>query len=335
MRHQRLFKAVVFCAVVAVSVQAWAQPGGGQGRRGIYGDWNVKSEFNGRTMQSILSFSRDQDGNQTGQWISFMGVSDLKDVQFEDGQLSFTRETRGRDGQTMTSAFKGKIEDGKLTGTVTGGRGDYDLTGERAPRMPRVAGIWDMTLKMQDREFPITLTIGTDKEGELTAKWASERGELNVTNVEYSRGTLTMAMKSDNPDRQWEATFEGQVTPEGLAGTVKSERGEITAAGTRRGNDLIGTWNLVATSDRGEREQRLVINPDLSALYGSMPVEDVKIEGDNISFKITMAFGDREFTMDFAGKVQDGKLNGELTTGNGSSKIAGTKVVRMFRRRNQ
>ncbi len=231
MKHQRLFKATVFCAVVAVSVQAWAQPGGGRRPRGIYGDWNVKSEFNGRTMESILSFSRDQDGNQTGQWISFWGVSDLKNVQFEDGQLSFTREMQGRDGQTMTSTFKGKIEDGKLTGTVTGGRGDYALTGQRAPRMPRVAGTWDLTLKMQDREFPITLTVGTDKDGELTAKWASERGELKVTSIEYSRGTLTLGLKSDNPDRQWEATFEGQLGPNGLTGTVKSERGEITAAG--------------------------------------------------------------------------------------------------------
>jgi hypothetical protein len=103
MRHQRLFKAVVFCTFLALSAQVWAQPAGG-GRGGLFGDWLVKSEFNGRTMESILSFSRDQDGNQTGQWISFMGVSDLKNLKFEDGQLSFTRETQGRDGQTMTAA---------------------------------------------------------------------------------------------------------------------------------------------------------------------------------------------------------------------------------------
>jgi len=29
----------------------------------LYGDWNVKTEFNGRQTESILSFSRDQDGN--------------------------------------------------------------------------------------------------------------------------------------------------------------------------------------------------------------------------------------------------------------------------------
>ncbi len=333
MRDQRLFKAVVVCAVVVVAAQAWAQPTG-QRRRGLYGDWVIKSEFNGRTMESILSFSRDQDGNQTGQWISFWGVSDLKNVQFEDGQVSFTREMRGRDGETMTSTFKGTIADSKLTGTVSGGRGDYTLEGQRAPRSPRVAGIWDMTLRMEDREFPVTLTIGTDEEGELTAKWASERGELNVTDIEYNRGTVTMNVKSDNPERQWEATFEGQLQQDGLTGTIKSERGEITAEGKRRGGEMIGTWNLELTGERGTRQQRLVIRPDLTALYGAMPVKDVKIEGDQVNFKITMSFGDRDFEMDFAGKVQDGKLNGELTTSMGSQKVTGTKVVRTFRRRN-
>ncbi len=333
MRDQRLFRAVVVCAVVVVSGQAWTQPTG-QGRRGIYGDWVVKSEFNGRTMESILAFSRDPDGNQTGQWISFWGISDLKDVQFEDGQISFTREMRGRDGQTMTSTFKGTIEDGKLTGTVSGGRGDYRLEGQRAPRNPRVAGIWDMTLKMEDREFPVTLTIGTDKEGELTAKWASERGEVNATNIEYNRGSVTMNVKSDHPERQWEATFEGRLGQDGLMGTIKSERGEITAEGKRRGSEMIGTWNLELTGERGTRPQRLVIHPDLTALYGAMPVQNVTMEGDKINFKITMSFGDRDFEMDFAGTVEDGKLNGELTTSMGSQQVSGTKVVRTFRRRN-
>lgn len=301
----------------------------------MFGDWLVKNEFNGRTMESILSFSRDQDGNQTGQWIGFGGVTDLKNVQIEDGQVSFTREMRGRDGETMTSTFKGKIEDGKLVGTVSGGRGDYTLEGQRAPRMPRAAGIWEMTLKMQDREIPVTLTITPDKEGELTATWKSERGEMKVSRIEVERNTLTMALKSDNPDRQWEATFEGQLQQDGLSGTIKSERGEIAAEGKRRGGDLIGTWNLVTTSERGERKQRLVISPDLTAMYGAMPVKNVTIEGDKVNFKMTMSFGDRDFEMDFAGKVQDGKLNGELTTANGSQKVTGTKVVRTFRQRNQ
>ncbi len=334
MRDRRLIQAVVFGAILVLSTQVWAQPAGG-GRGGLFGDWLVKSEFNGRTMESILSFSRDQDGNQTGQWIGFMGVSDLKDVKFEDGQLGFTRETQGRDGETMTSTFKGTVEDGKLTGTVSGGRGDYALEGQRAPRTPRAAGTWELTLKMQDREVPVTLTIGADKEGQLTAQWKSERGEMKVSRIELERNTLTMALKNEDPDRLWEATLEGQLQQDQLSGTLKSERGDVPVEGKRLGAALIGTWNLEATSERGTRKQRLVVNPDMSALYGATPVKKVTFEGDKVSFKIAMTFGDRDFEMDFQGKIQDGKLSGEMTTGMGSQKITGTKVVRTFRRRTQ
>lgn len=334
MRDQRLLKVVALGAVLVLSTQVWAQPAGG-GRGGLYGDWLVKSEFNGRTMETVLSFSRDQDGNQTGQWIGFMGVSDLKDLKFEDGQISFTREMQGRDGETMTSTFKGRIADGKLTGTVSGGRGDYALEGQRIPRTPRAVGTWEMTLKMQEREIPVTLTITADKEGQLAAQWKSQRGEMKVSGVQLERNTLTMALKSDNPDRPWEANFEGQLQQDGLSGALKSERGEIPVEGKRLGNALIGTWNLEATSERGTRKQRLVVHPDLSALYGTMPVKKVTLDGDKVSFKITMTFGDRDFEMDFAGKIQDGKLSGEMTTGMGSQKITGTKVVRTFRRRTQ
>jgi hypothetical protein len=333
MRDQRLFKAVVFFAIVALSVPALAQPAG-RGRGGLFGDWIVKSEFRGQTMESILSFSRDQDGNQIGQWIGFGGVTELKDVRIEDGQVRFTREMRGREGQTMTSTFAGTVEDGRLSGTVSSNRGEYALEGRRAPRAPRVAGTWEMTLRSEDREFPVTLEIKADNEGRLSATWRSERGEMRVNRVELERNTLTMALKSDNPDRPWEATFEGQLRQDGLAGTIRSERGEMAAQGTRRGTSLIGTWNLDATADWGTRRQRLVVYPDMTALYNATPVKNVTLDGDNVRFKIVMSFGDRDFEMDFRGKIQDGKLTGEMTTGMGSQTITGTRVVRPLRRRN-
>jgi hypothetical protein len=49
-------------------------------RRGIRGDWLVKTQLNERKRESILSFSRDADRNLTGQWISSWGVNDLRDV---------------------------------------------------------------------------------------------------------------------------------------------------------------------------------------------------------------------------------------------------------------
>ncbi|MCZ6794582.1 MAG: hypothetical protein O7J95_13315, partial [Planctomycetota bacterium] len=113
MKRQQTFWSILFCSMIAVvmlPVDARAQSRG----RGIYGDWLVKIDVDGRQFDSVLSFSRDRDRNWTGQWISFFGVSELKDLKLEDGQLSFKRDRRNRDGETRTSTFKGTIKDGKL-----------------------------------------------------------------------------------------------------------------------------------------------------------------------------------------------------------------------------
>jgi len=334
MKCHAFLKAALFASLtllVMFSGPASAQ----QSRRGgLSGDWIVKSEFNGRQMESVVSFSRDREGNVTGQWIGFMGINELKDVKSEEGQLSFTRISPGRDGQSSTSTFKGSIAEGKLSGTVSSERGEYPITGERAPRMPRAAGIWELKLKMNDREVPATLTLGVDKEGALTAQWKSERGEPAITDIQYDQGKLTFKAKSTSTDRPWEAAFEGTIERDTLSGVLKSERGETAVEGKRMGVALIGAWNLEVVSDRGTRAQRLTINPDMTGRYGATPIKKVNFQDGKVDFQIVLQFGDQPFEMNFSGKIEDSKLVGELTTSQGSQKITGTKVVRTFGRRN-
>jgi len=333
MKRTMLQTVMVIGLILALAMPSLAQPQGGARRgRGMFGDWLVKTEFNGRSMEWILSFGRDAEGNPTAQWIGFMGVSDLDNVKFEDGKLSFTQTRRNREGQEMTSTFKGTVTDGKLTGTMTSERGDFQLTGERAPRPRRGVGSYQMKLTMGEREFTPTLVITADEEGALKGQWKSEFGELDLSDLEYNRGVLSFTLKSTDPQRQWETKFEGTLRGNEISGKFTSDRGDLEASGTRIGAEAIGVWNLVATGERGERKQRLRINPDMSALYGSMAVKKVDVTDDGqVSFKITRTFGDRTFEMSFKGKIAESKLTGELTTPMGSQKIAGEKVVRRRR----
>lgn len=324
---------LVLTAFTAVSsAEEVAQPQR-RTRGGLYGDWNVKSDFNGRSMESILAFTRDKDGKQIGQWISFWGISELKELKFEDGKLSFERENRGRDGQTSTSKFTGTIKDGKLSGTFTSSRGDYELEGTRSPRTSRAVGQWAMTMTIEEKEHKSTLTIKADKEGVLSANWSGERGEHEMRDVKYERGKLTFKNTPSNEEHSFDMTFEGTIRGDALSGTLKSERGELTTEGKRIGAEVIGTWNLDVASEQQNRKQRLKVNPDMSGLYGSTPVKKVVVDGDKVSFKIVLKFGDREFEMSFAGKLEETKLIGELTTSRGTQKITGTKVIRSFGRR--
>jgi hypothetical protein len=318
--------------MATLSVQARAQQSSFRGR-GLYGDWLVKVDYDGRQFESILTFSRDREGNLTGNWISFMGVRELKDIKYEDGKISFSRESRNRDGETTTSNFKGMIEDGKITGTWSSSRGDNKLEGKRAPRIPRAVGSWEMKYKFGEREITSKLIVKADKEGNLTGQWESRRGESEVTDLQYERGKLTFKRISTYQDRKREMTFEGNVQGDTLTGTIKSERGEIEVAGKLIGGALIGTWNLEIESERGPRRQRLRVNPDMSGLYGAIAIKKVELDGEKVSFKIVLEFGDQTFEMNFAGKIEDSKLIGEMTTSRGSQKITGTKVIRTFRRR--
>lgn len=334
MKH-RAFSRIVLCGLLTGLVMLSAQASAQSRRGGLYGDWQIKYQAGERQRDAIISFSRDSEGNRTGHWISFMRFSELKDFKYEDGKLSFTRASRNREGQATTSKFTGEIQDGKLTGTLSSDRGEYKVEGKPSPRIPRAVGTWQMTLKREDREFNSTLAVKADKEGKLSAVWQSERGTLEIPDVQYERGSLSFKVERKTEERTWQASFEGTIERETdtLTGTLKSNRGEMGAVGKRAGTALIGTWILDSTSERGARKQRLIVNPDMSGLYGTIPVKNVALEGDKVTFKIVLEFGDRKFEMGFAGKLEGSKLVGEMTSDRGSSKITGTKIVRTFRRR--
>ncbi|MBN2595128.1 MAG: hypothetical protein JXA81_16615, partial [Sedimentisphaerales bacterium] len=290
MKSQTFHKVVLYCSlvlIVVLSAQVFAQPSSFRGR-GIYGDWQIKVEFGERQMESILSFSRDSEGNMTGQWIGFFGVNDLKDVKFEENKLSFVQVVRFGDNE-FTQNFTGTVEDGKITGVLSGDRGESKLEGQRSPRTSRAVGNWELKYKFGDREITTTLAIKANKEGELSAEWQSQRGESKITDLQYERGKLTFKRESKFQDRQMVSTFEGTTGRDNtLTGVIKSERGEVPVEGTLIGAPLIGTWNLDIESERGPRKQRLVVNPDMSALYGSTLIKKIDLDGDKISFKYVM-----------------------------------------------
>lgn len=299
-------------------------------RGGLYGDWQIKMKFGEREVESILSFSRNQEGQYVGQWISFWGMNELKDVTFEDNKLSFTQVIRFQD-QEMTSKFTGAIEEGELSGLLISDRGETEIQGKRAPRTPRGVGSWEMKIKAGEREFTGILTITADKEGNLSGMWKSDRGESKVSDVKYEDRKLTFKRLIQRENNPMEMSFEGTLGYNSLEGVFKSDRGEATVEGTLVGAPLIGTWILDIESDRGPRKQRLRVNPDLSALYGSTVIKKVNLDGDKVSFNYVLQFGDQEFETSFEGKIAESKLSGELKTSRGTSKVTGTR--RTFRRR--
>ncbi len=332
MKEKTHLKCILVLAMVWVLLSS-AQLSAQQRGRGINGDWLVTQEYNGQPYQSLVVFSRDQERNQTGYWIGFRGLNELKNVQFDAGKLSFAYDRRNRDGDTVTVSFAGTIQDGQLSGTLSSDRGDSDIKGTRVPRVPQAVGKWEMTYSYGDREFTSTLIIKADAEGELTAEWPSERVNHTITGLSYQRGDLSFKRASKMGDRQWESKFTGSLRGNKISGAFSSDRGETQVAGKRIGAPLIGTWMLEVSYDSGDRKQRLRVNTDMSGLYGAIPVKEIKFEDNKVSFELALEFGDRTYEMDFVGKLTEGKLTGELTSDWGSQQVTGTKVTRNSRRR--
>jgi len=313
---------LLLMVVVTLSAHVWA----GTGRRGIPGDWQVTMDFNGRKIESILSFSTDKQGKLTGQWISSW-VGELTDIKYEGSELSFVQVNRFGDNE-FRSTFTGTIERGKLSGTVSSDRGQSKVEGKRLRRMPMAAGTWQLKYKIGDREVGSTLVIKADNNNKLSADWQSQWGEHQINDVTFKAGKLTFKRTSKFQDRQFESSFEAAVKGHKLSGTMKSDRGDIAVEGRRDGAALIGKWDLELTSDRGTRKQILQVNPDLSGLYGSSAIKKIDFEGKQVSFKIVRMFRDQESEITFNGTLDGRKLTGERVTSRGSQTVTGRKRSR-------
>ena len=327
-------KAIITVALVGLLVVSLVLPAGVSAqtrsrRGGLYGDWRIKMQFGENEWESILAFSRNQEG-YTGQWISAFGANELKDVKFEENKLSFTQVMRFG-GQENTSKFTGTIEQGELAGLLVSDRGESEIKGKRAPRTPRGVGSWDMKIKVGETERTGILTITADKEGNLNGMWKSDRGESKLTNVKYQDRKLTFDRVIEREGMRLELAFEGTVGYNSLEGVYKSDRGEVPATATLVGAPVIGTWNLDIESENRAYKQRLRVNPDMSALYGSRLIKKINLDGDKVSFKYVVEWGDQQFDVSFEGKVAESKLTGEVKTSRGTSKVTGTR--RQFRRR--
>ena len=65
----------------------------------------------------------------------------------------------------------------------------------------------------------------------------------------------------------------------------------------------------------------------MSALYGTLAIEEVKLEDDKVSFEIEWEWDGQTMEMSFEGTLAGKKLTGELTTSMGVQEVKGVKLV--------
>jgi hypothetical protein len=291
----------------------------------IVGDWNMTMEFNGNQSLATLSITQNPDGSYSGMW----GGSKLSNIKLEGQKLTFDRTIRFGDNE-FTMSYAGTVQDGKLTGAWSSDRGEFETNGVKTKPMSPAVGVWDLNYSVGDREITGKLAISQKPDGALAGTWTSQRGESEVSNVQFQSGKLTFDRTVKFNDQEFKMAFAGTVQDSKLTGEFTSDRGEVPVTGTRAGGALIGKWLLTAVSERGERSLLMTVNPDLTGRYefffGELPMKDLKLEGNQVTFALETSFGDQTMRLDFKGKIENGVLKGQMTSDRGTTDITGKKL---------
>jgi hypothetical protein len=292
----------------------------------ITGDWEITIDFNGRQRFATMFISKKVDGTYTGKW----GSTELSDVKFDGQKLTFVRITN-RKGSELKTTFEGTLKDGKIVGKLINDNGESTATSVRAKPIPAIVGQWDLSCTILDRDFTAKLSISQKPDDTLEGKWVYKYGKNVVSDVKFQDGKLTFSRTTKFPDcNEFTSTFEGTVKDHTLNGISKSKWGEMAISGQRVGAVLIGKWELTITSDKGPRTRMLTIYGDLSGRYemfgGEVPIKDLKLEGDQVSFKVEGGFGDQTFTIEFKGKLEGETLTGQTSSERGTKEVTGKKV---------
>ncbi|MBW7992856.1 MAG: hypothetical protein FVQ84_22955, partial [Planctomycetes bacterium] len=103
------FVSLVF--VVFLCGGVLASPSG----RGLFGEWDMKLDFDNWQAKSILTFGRDKEGELTAQWVSIFGIGEVKEIKRKGKDITFTL-TNDMGNQEYIGNFIGTLEKRELAG---------------------------------------------------------------------------------------------------------------------------------------------------------------------------------------------------------------------------
>jgi hypothetical protein len=290
------------------------------------GQWDITFHIGQRDITGRLIISQNADGALDGKWISQRGGTEISNVKFQNGKLTFDRKSTFNNN-TYESSFEGTVNGNELTGAFKTQRGEMAATGKRfgAP----LIGKWELTSTSDRGTRKSTLTIN----GDLSGRYESFGGEIPIKDLKLEGNQVTFAVEMGYRDQTFKLDFKGTLEGDTLNGQMTSSRGtsEITGKKMATASTVAGTWELSSQSRQGQtRTSTLKINSDMTATYTSrnreIPITDLNVEGNQISFKITRTFNNRQFTMQFKGTVSGTSLNGEFVTSRGSRPVTGKKI---------
>jgi hypothetical protein len=93
---------------------------------------------------------------------------------------------------------------------------------------------------------------------------------------------------------------------------------------------VVGTWKLKVSTPMGQQTPTLTLNADgsgkLEGPLGKASFTDGKIDGDDVSYSVTMQVMGQNFKLDVTAKADGDTMSGTMKTPMGPSDFTGTRI---------
>ena len=196
-------------------------------------------------------------------------------------------------------------------------------------------GDWDIEIDMGGSPMMASLTVIKNDDGTYSGILNSPMGELTLENVTYVPGeSLSFNETVGEGDTAMEFKFEGKFSgPDNFEGMLESGMGPMPIKGKRAAfeSPIAGLWKITSESQLGTLERDLVVYKSGKAKYvteeQSFDVENLAVEGDAVTFDVTLDLQGTELVLAFEGTYDGDSLTGEfLADGSAVAEVSGTKA---------
>lgn len=196
-------------------------------------------------------------------------------------------------------------------------------------------GDWDIEIDMGGTPMAATLVVIKAEDGTYSGMLKSPMGDLTLEHVLYTPGeSLSFDEKIGEGDAAMEFKFEGKFSdPDTFEGILESSMGPMGVKGTRAvfESPLAGVWKITSESQLGTLERDLVVYKSGSAKYvteeESFKVTDLNVDGDAVTFDVTLDIQGQEMTLSFEGTYEGDSLTGQfMADGSAVAEVSGTKA---------
>ena len=332
------FLARGFVLAAAAVVAAAAAPAvGADDAAKFLGDWTLKvATDDGQTLTSTLKLSKDGDKIK-GIFVGMDGTevkADEIDIKGDDLNFKVVLDFQGTE---LVAKFKTKQEGSALKGSVDydlgGQTGTLDVTGSKAGAAGGKLdeGVWNLEIQTDDGQT-LKAAVNLKKDGDkLGGTFTGVDGtEGKIDEASLKDGELAFKVTVDFQGSELVAKFKLKAADAGAKGSVDYDLGGQTGTldviakrpggggGSGKPN---GKWDLeIATDDGQTLKSSVKIEGEGDKLSGTMTapdgrevkLEDLKLAGNDVSFKINVDFEGSALVAKFKGKIDGPSVKGQV-----------------------